>query len=58
MFISAHIDVSQLIFGFGVVLFLTLVCMLKFQRHRQTLTQARIERGLRGYMAGQTHRAA
>jgi hypothetical protein len=53
-----QIDAGPWIFGFGVTLFLALVCLMKWKHRRELLKQARIDRGLRTYVGAQTQQAA
>jgi len=51
LILESHIDLPKLIFGFGVALFLSLVCLLRMQYRRQLKRQDRLDRGLRAYAA-------
>jgi hypothetical protein len=57
MLLNSDIDLPQLIFGFGVALFLALVCLLRLQHRRELARRARLDQGLRNYVAEQTQEA-
>lgn len=46
-----QIHMGPIIIGFGVCLFLALVCLLKWQHRRDIYNKVRVQRGLRGYVS-------
>jgi hypothetical protein len=58
MLLNPDANLPQLVFGFGVALFLALVCLLKWKQRREVLRQERLERSLRAYVANQKQEAA
>ena len=51
MLLSPNVDPVRVILGFGICLFLALVCLLKWQYRKQLIQRQRIEKGLRDYVA-------
>jgi hypothetical protein len=51
MLLNPNVDPARVILGFGICLFLALVCLLKWQYRKQIVQRERIERGLRVYVA-------
>lgn len=47
--LSAHANPGLLILGFGVCLFVALVCLLKWQYRKHIYGKVRVRRGLRAY---------
>ena len=58
MLLSPHVSVPLVIFGFGLTLFLALVCLLRMQYRRQRIQQARLNRSLRTYASSEQEKAA
>jgi hypothetical protein len=58
MVLNPRVDLPHVIFGFGVVLFLALACLLRLQYRRQLLKKARLERGLRTYVSNEKQEVA
>ena len=54
MFLNPNGNPAGVILGFGICLFLALVCLLKFQHRKHVVHHARIKRGLRVYVATQS----
>jgi hypothetical protein len=58
MLFNPFTDLPDLILGFGVALFLTLACLLKYQHRRDLRRRERLEKGLRSYVANQGQEVA
>jgi len=58
MLLNPDTNIPQLVFGFGVALFLALVCLFKWTQRREALRQQRLERSLRAYVDTQKQEAA
>jgi len=58
MLFNSNIDPARFIPGFGVALFLALICLLKWKRRRELVKLARLDRGLRCYVDNQNQQAA
>lgn len=58
MLLNPNVNPTGVIIGFGICLFLALVCLLKWQYRKQLVQRQRVERGLRVYVSNNKREAA